>query len=142
MKTNQNPLLSAAAVAAVSIGLLLSACSRSDDATTTASTTDSATGATSTAAVTAPDSWDSLKTASYDQRSEVATKVNNYAQQLDQRIENATGEASTRLAEARDELRTAASEVSNATAETWEATKERIGRAWQKAESATMSVAE
>lgn len=139
MKTNKNPLLSVAGIATLGLALLLSACSKTNDANSSAATTSSP-NAISTAGTV--DSWDSLKTYSYEQRSEFANRANEYAQNLDRRIQNATGEASTRLAEARDELRTAASEVSNATADTWEATKERVGRAWQKAESAAQNVAE
>ena len=147
MKTNHT-LKTTAGVAALGLALLFTGCARDNDTTATTADTDTtpapvastSPGATMSAAVS--NSWEDLKTYSYDQRSDFAERANDYAERLDDRIDDAKGEASTRLAEARDELREAASEVSNATAETWEATKERVGRAWQKAESAAQSIAE
>lgn len=146
MKKTPTSLVSAAAVAAVlGLSVFVSACSKTNDASsagTAASSTPGMSDASTAATTAATDSWDNLKNYSYDQRSEFAAKANEFANTLDQRIQNAKGETSTRLAEARDDLRTAANEVSNATQDTWEATKERVGRAWQKAESAAQSVAE
>jgi hypothetical protein len=147
MKKTPTSLVSAATVAAVlGLSVFVSACSKTNDANSTAGTAASSTPAVSdagtVAATAATDSWDNLKNYSYDQRSEFAAKANEFANTLDERIQSAKGETSTRLAEARDDLRTAANEVSNATQDTWEATKERVGRAWQKAESAAQSVAE
>jgi len=147
MKTNHTPLKTAAGVAALGVALLFTACARDNDTAATTAATDpavpsasTAPGATATAAMT--DRWQDLQAYSYDRRNEFAEKANDFAERLDDRIQNAQGEASTRLAEARDELREAASAVSNATAETWESTKERVGRAWTKAEAAAQSVAE
>lgn len=145
MKKTPTSLVSAAAVAAVlGLSVFVSACSKTNDARsgTAASSTPGVSDASTVAATAATDSWDNLKNYSYDQRSEFAAKANEFANALDMRIQTAKGETSTRLAEARDDLRTAANEVSNATQDTWEATKERVGRAWQKAESAAQSVAE
>jgi hypothetical protein len=141
MKTNKNPLLTAASVAALSATVLLSACSRdsnvTDTSAETASTTESKMKSTVDSATTAmADTWDDLKDYSYEQRSEFATKANNYADQLDRRIQTAGDKASDQLADARDELRAAANDVSNATAETWDATKERVARAWTRAQTA------
>lgn len=86
--------------------------------------------------------WDNIKDYSYNQRAEFAVKTQALADQLDLRTATAKGSASRQLAEVRDELRMAAAEVGNATAETWESTKERAGRAWQKAESQLQNVAE
>lgn len=139
MKTNHTPLKTAVGVSALGIALLFTACTRDNDtAATTASTDPTLPPAT---AVTT-DRWQDLQTYSYDRRNEFAEKANEFAERLDDRIQHAQGETSTRLAEARDELREAASAVSNATAETWESTKELVGRAWTKAEAASMSVAE
>lgn len=143
--------LSLAALAGV---VVLSACSKTRDAnathsasTTPSSSTPSSTAATATTgssamAVNANETWANIKDYSYDKRAEFAAKTDDYAAQLDRDLQNAKGDASKRIAEARDELRTAATEISNATADTWATTKERVGRAWQKAESATQNVAE
>jgi hypothetical protein len=90
----------------------------------------------------APDSWDALKGYSYEQRNDFASKANEYANRLDTSLTTAKGAAAARITEARDALRTAASEANHATAETWDATKDRIGRAWQQADSAVRSAAE
>src|SRR5690606_26213428 len=71
MKTNKNPLLTAASISALSATVLLSACSRdnsaADSAAETASTTETEMKSTMNAATTAmADSWDDLKDYSYD----------------------------------------------------------------------------
>jgi hypothetical protein len=166
MKSISTPLLlKAAASTTLVVGLMFSsACSKTRDANSgsTASTTTStdastanATAASSTPATTtstandaaavrasASDTWDSLKNYSYDQRSEFTQKVTEYANRLDNNLSVAKGSAGAKVTEARDELRTAAAELSNATADTWDATKDRVGRAMQKADSAIRSAAE
>lgn len=141
MKTNKSPLLALAGIAVLSGTVLLSACSRdsntADTPADTASATESEMKSTMNAATTAmSDTWDDLKDYSYEQRSEFAAKANNYAEQLDRRIQTAGNEASDELAEARDELRAAANDVSNATADTWDSTKQRVARAWTRAQTA------
>jgi hypothetical protein len=96
----------------------------------------------SSTAMTGTESWDNLKGYSYDQRSDFAAKATEYANRLDTRVATAKGTASTKLTEARDELRSAATQASQATADTWDATKDRVGAAWQKADMAVRSAAE
>ena len=139
MKTSATPLLKITGIAILGSALMLTACSRTRDASTTTTTTTSTSSGTTAAAT---DTWDTIKTYSYDQRSEFATRANEVAARLERDATTAKGASANRLSEARDELRTAASEVSQATSDTWEATKERVGRALQKAESAYQSVAE
>ena len=126
--------------------LLLTACSKSRDAKSTAATitpTDAPTAAaTSPTSLAASDTWDRLKNYTYDQRAEFASKTNDYAAKLDRDLVKVKGAASTRLAEARDDLRNAATDVNNATADTWNAAKDKVGRAWQKAEAAYQNAAE
>lgn len=139
MKTNKNPLFLTAGIAALSATVLFTACSRDagDTPATTASTTESEIKSGMNAATTAmADTWDDVKDYTYERRSEFATKANVYAEQLDRRVQTAGKEASSDLAEARDELRAAANDVSNATADTWDATKDRVARAWTRAQSA------
>ena len=95
-----------------------------------------------TSAIVAADTWDNLKNYSYDQRSEFTQKVTDYSNRLDNSLSVAKGTSAQKVTEARDELRMAASDVSNATADTWDATKDRVGRAMQKADSAIRSAAE
>lgn len=154
MKTTSNlpRFVSLAAFASV---VALSACSKTHDANATnsasstpsSSTTSPTAGTTATSgssamATNANETWENIKDYSYDKRAEFAAKTNDYAAQLDRDLQNAKGDSSKRLAEARDDLRSAATEISNATADTWAATKERVGRAWQKVQSAAQNVAE
>ncbi|HYP15873.1 MAG TPA: hypothetical protein VEQ65_01570 [Opitutus sp.] len=72
MKMKYTPLRSATCLAAASLALVLSACSKSHDASSDtaaagASASSNATMSASTAGATA--SWDQLQTYSYDQRS-------------------------------------------------------------------------
>lgn len=136
MKTNPSRLTGIAAFG-VSALIFLGACSRDNNASNTAST-PAASAEQSLAAATGvtTESWADLQDYAYEQRSEFAAQVNAYAAMLDQRIRAAGDNASDELAEARDELRATANEVSNATSETWNDTKERVARAWEKAQSA------
>jgi hypothetical protein len=140
MKTTATPLTKFPALAVLAGALVLSACSRTADETTTTTTTTTST--TDATMASAADTWNSIKTYSYDQKSEFAAKANEVAARLERDAATAKGTASSRLAEARDELRTAATEISNATADTWEATKDRVGRALEKAETAYANAAE
>jgi hypothetical protein len=137
MKTT-TPLKKIAGLTILASALVLSACSRTDDPATTTTTTMT----TDATMADASDTWNSIKTYSYDQRSEFAEETNKVAARLEQDAATAQGAASSRLAEARDELRTAATEINNATADTWEATKDRVGRALEKAETAYANAAE
>lgn len=88
------------------------------------------------------DTWDNVKDYSFERRAELEAKAAAMTARLEQQAVGAEGEKARGLAEARDELRSAVAEVSNATIETWDTTKERVGRAWQKAESAFQHAAE
>ena len=140
MKTSATTPYRFAGIALIGTALLLSACSKTHDASTssTTATSTAATGAT----VNATDTWDSIKGYSYTQKAEFAAKANEVAARLERDAATAKGNAANRLAEARDDLRTAATEIGTASADTWEATKERVGRALQKAESAYQNAAE
>src|SRR5688500_4053706 len=139
MKTT-TPLKKIAGLTLLAGALVFSACSKTNDhATTTTTTTTSTTGATMASAA---DTWNSIKTYSYDQKSEFAAKASEVAARLERDAATAKGATSSRLAEARDELRTAATEINNATADTWEATKDRVGRALEMAETAYANAAE
>lgn len=132
--------MTVAGIAVLGSALLLSACSRTNDETATTTTTRTTT--TDATMADASDTWNTIKTYSYDQRAEFAAKTGEVAARLERDSVSATGASSTRIAEARDELRTAASEITNATADTWNATKDRVGRALEKAETAYANAAE
>jgi hypothetical protein len=136
MKTT-TPLKKIAGLTILAGALILSACSKTNDHATTTTTTS-----TSGTMAGAADTWNSIKTYSYDQKSEFAAKTAEVTARLESDAATAKGAASSRLAEARDELRTAATEINNATADTWEATKDRVGRALEKAETAYANAAE
>jgi len=144
MKTSSTVLVSTAGAVALGLVVLLSACSKTHDtnATTAANPPANPPTASANTQPAAPASWDTLKNYSFDQRNEVVTKVNQYADKLDSDAKNAKGPTANRLAQARDELRNAATEATNATATTWQATKDKVGDAWKKAESAYQNAAE
>jgi hypothetical protein len=126
MKTSPYPLLKIIGVTVLGAALLLSACSKTHDASTT-----STTSAPSAMTANAADTWNTIKTYSYQQKAEFAAKANEVAARLERDAASAKGAASKRLADARDDLRTAAAEVGNATANTWDTTKARVGSALQ-----------
>ncbi|HTO03414.1 MAG TPA: hypothetical protein VL069_06920 [Opitutus sp.] len=140
MKTTATPLTKIAGIIVLGSALLLSACSKTQDRATTTTTTTTSTTATTMA--DASETWDSIKTYSYDQKSEFVAKANEVAARLEKDTATAKGATSTHLAEARDELRTATAEISEATSANWEAAKERVGKALEKAETAYANVAE
>lgn len=151
MKTSST-LIKTTTVLTLGAIVLFSACSKTRDASSTTSSTAStppadtsapaATASSATAGTTGVDTWDSVKNFSYDQRSDFIAKTSAYTAELDAKAGAAKGDAKNRLAQARDDLRNAASELNSATAQTWDTAKERVGRAWQQAESAYRNAAE
>lgn len=138
MKTTVTPLLKITGAAVLGAALLLSSCSKTRDASVTTTTPSS----TNAKTVNATETWNTIKTYSYQQKADALAKANDVAARLEQDAASAKGAAAKRLADARDEVRAAANEVSNATADTWDTTKERMHLALQKADSAYQNAAE
>ena len=86
--------------------------------------------------------WQEIKGYSYDQRDQFKAKLNDMADQISTEASNAKGKAANQLSDARDNLRSAIAQVDQATSDTWQATKNQVGQAVQKAESAYQNAAE
>lgn len=145
MKTHN--LLKLGGPAILGAALLLCGCTKNRDmsGTSTASTTPPASAASSATAMNNDSlntTWQQIKDYSFDQRDQFKAKLNTIADQINSEAANAKGQAGTQLADARDNLRSAISQVDQATSDTWQATKDQIAQAVQKAESAYRNAAE
>jgi hypothetical protein len=153
-------LMSFAGVAAISAGLL--GCSRKEEAPPAATSAPPAAGDTADrlaqsareTAEQARDSfsraWDNVKDATYDQRTQAQTSLNQLAISVDAKVSElqARGAAATettkakwndglaKLRSARTDLEGEIRDLGDATAESWEGAKAEVARAWERVRKA------
>ena len=98
----------------------------------------------------ASDTWDSVKNATYDERMKLRASADRFGQQVDRKLEEwgakssgLSGDAQAawnkgvaNLKEARGDLSDALAKLGNATAETWDKTKQEVGEAWSRVQAA------
>lgn len=111
-------------------------------ASSTAAANTGATAMTSPNNQSLDSTWQEIKGYAYDQRDQFKAKLNDMVDQISTEASSAKGQAATQLADARDNLRSSISQVDQATSDTWQSTKDQVGQAVQKAESAYRNAAE
>lgn len=139
-----------------SISLLATGCSaqekKSDDKPSAANSTAAADAAAAkdAAAVTASDSWDTVKGNTYDQRGAFAAGLGHMTERMDAAIARLQAKRATlpqtsikdwdfamkELSEARSDLHFQVGELDKATPETWNDIKDKLAQAWQRTKDA------
>jgi hypothetical protein len=142
MKTSRLFLLFAAAMS--SAALMISGCSKSDNAT---SPTDQVKADASAVANSVSDSWDSIKDYTYDKRVEFTASFSRMTGRVDDQARDWKAKASSSASadrasaikdydDARADLKARLKDLDNATADTWADAKDKVDQAWKHVQSA------
>jgi hypothetical protein len=111
----------------LAIALLLAAgCSKTDS--------DNASAVAHDIKVTAVDSWNSIKDFTFEKRAQVSATLDKMSADVDARVATmkAQGRQVPDYDAAHTELKNSLDDLSHATSETWEASKARVERAWDR----------